>query len=168
MVGGYRRPVAHQHDRLDAGDLPDQWLEEWEERLIDEEDLVLSILDDEFQVLWEQTQVERMQDGAHAGHGVVQLKVSVVVPRQRGHAIAGFDAESLEGAGEAIDAADHLAIGRPVIPLFLFGDHLSLLVQPLQSPENVLHRELVVLHQAFHGRTSSKSSHGMTSLRGGW
>jgi hypothetical protein len=39
-----------------------------------------------------------------------------------------------------------------VHPVISLGYDLFLLVQSLKSPEHVLKTELVVLHQAFHGR----------------
>ncbi len=168
VVGSGRGSVGHEHNRLDAWDLSGQRLQERNQRLVYEKDLVLGVIDDEFQVLWKQAQVEGVQDGAHAGHCVIQLEVPVVVPGQRGHPISRLDAEPLERAGQAVDAADHLPVGDAVEPLLPLRDHLLLRVQPLQAPEHMLYRELVVLHQAFHGLTSSKSGQVVTSLRIGW
>jgi hypothetical protein len=168
VVGGGRGAIGHEHDGLDAGDLAGERLEERDQRLVDEEDLVLSVLDDEFEVLREKPQVQRVQNGAHAWHGVIELEVPVVVPGQRRDAVARLHAKPLERPGEAVDAADHLSVGGAVQSLLSLGDDLFLLVQALDSPEHVLNRELVVLHQAFQSPTSSKSSRGAASLRVGW
>jgi len=101
-------------------------------------------------VLRKQTQVQRVQDRAHAGHGVIELEVPVIVEGEGRHPIARLDAEPLQRARKTVDARHQLGIGHAVNALLAFGDNLLLLVQALHSPEHMLKRELVVLHQPFH------------------
>ena len=109
-----------------------------------------------------------MQDRAHAGHGVIELEVAVVVPGQGGDSIAGLDAELFQGAGKAVDAWHHLPVGGAVNALIAFRHHLFLLVQSLNPPQDVLQTELVVLHQAFHGSHLHLSLPQRQVLRGRW
>jgi hypothetical protein len=46
-----------------------------------------------------------------------------------------------------------------VNPFIALGHYLFLLVQSLNPPQDVLKTELVVLHQAFHGRHLHLSLH---------
>jgi hypothetical protein len=41
-------------------------------------------------------------------------------------------------------------------------------MQALDSPEHVLKRELVILHQAFHGRHLPALMCGITNLKARW
>ncbi len=91
-----------------------------------------------------------MEDRAHAGHGVIELEVPVIVVGESRHAVAGLDAEPLQRAGKPVDAWHQLAIGHAMNALLAFRHDLFLLVQALHSPEHMLKRELVVLHQPFH------------------
>ena len=132
------RAVGHEHDLLDARDLSRQRLKEANQRLVDEENLVLRVIDDEFQVLSEKAQVQGVQHRTHARDGVVQLKVPRVVEGKGGHAIARLDPEALEGAGKTVDARHQVGVGHAMDTLLAFGDDLAPAVQALQAPEHVL------------------------------
>src|SRR5260221_13912658 len=99
-----------------------------------------------------------MQHGAHAGDGVVELEVAVVVPAERRHAVALTDSEALQSAGQLIDPGDHLAIGGAVDPALLLGDDLLAREQALDTPQPVLDGQLVVLHQTVQTSTSGPKS----------
>ena len=152
MTLGSGCAVGHEHDLLNARDLPGQGFQQADERLIHEEDLVLRVVDDEFQVLGEKAQVQGVQDGAHAGHRVIELQMAVVVEGQRGHPVPGLDPEALERARQAVDARHEVRVRHPMDALLAFGHDLGLSVQALQPPEHVLQAQLIVLHQAFHYR----------------
>ena len=103
-------------------------------------------------MLGKQPKVQRVQDGAHARHRVVELQVAVVVPGEGGDAVARLDPDLLQHPRQTVDAGHHLAVRRAVDAFVALGHHLFLLVQSLNPPQHVLETELVVLHQAFHGR----------------
>ena len=90
------------------------------------------------------------------------------VPGESGHAVSGFDAQPLQRTGQAIDAGHHLAIGGAVNPFIALGDHLFLLVQSLNPPQDVLETQLVVLHQAFHNGHLHLSFPQRLALAGRW
>jgi hypothetical protein len=89
-------------------------------------------------MLREQAKVERVQDGTHTGHRVVELEVPVIVERERCHPIAGFDAEPLERARQPVDSRHHLGVGHPVHAMVELRHHLLLMVQALDPPEHML------------------------------
>ena len=60
-------------------------------------------------LLVEQARVGGVQHGAEAGDGVEQFEMAVRVPRQAGDAVAGFDAEALQGVGGLRRARQALA-----------------------------------------------------------
>ena len=76
---------------------------------------ILGMIDDVGDLVGEQARVDGVTDRAHAGDAVVQLEVAMVVPRERGDALAGPDAESvLQGAGQLLRALAERGIGGPV------------------------------------------------------
>jgi hypothetical protein len=94
--------------------------------------------------------------------------VPVVVPRQRRHAIAWFDAEPFQRAGKAVDARHHVAVRRAVNAVVALGHNLFALMQSFDPPQDVLKSELVVLHQAFHGRHLHLSFAGTKVMTARW
>jgi hypothetical protein len=103
-------------------------------------------------MLGKQPEVQGMQHATHAGDRVVELQVAVVVPGERGDTVARLDTKSLQRSCKPVDARHHLAIRGAVGALIALRHYLFLLVQSLDPPQHVLQAELVVLHQAFHGR----------------
>ena len=85
-------------------------LQQRHQRVVDEDDLVLGVVDDVGQLLLEQADVERVQHRAGAGHREVQLEVALVVPGERADAVARLHAEPAERAREAVDAIGQLGV----------------------------------------------------------
>ena len=67
---------------------------------------VLGVSRDVRQLVRVQPEVERVQHRAEQRHGEVGLEVAVVVPAERGDAVAGADAERAERAREAVGAPE--------------------------------------------------------------
>ena len=104
---------------------------------------------DEGELLGRQAQIERVHHRAHARHGEVELEMAVVVPGQRGHPVAGLDAEAGERVAETPHAGDEIAVGVAMCARGLFGHDLLGRVQPLHPPDDVVHRQRKVLNQTF-------------------
>ena len=68
------------------------------ERCVDEDDAVCAVIDDEGELLGEEADVERVDDRAHRGDGVVGFEVLLGVPAEGADAVAGLDAETLQSA----------------------------------------------------------------------
>jgi hypothetical protein len=82
-----------------------------DERAVDEDDAVAGVVDDVDDLLGEQADVQRVQDGAVGGDREVQLEVALRVPAEGRHPVPGLDPEAFEHAAEAVDAIGHLRIG---------------------------------------------------------
>ena len=90
--------------------------EHLEQRLVDDDHLVLGIVDDVGELVGEQPGVQGVDDRAHRGDREIQLQVLALVPQQRGHRVSLADAERGQRAGKATGAtgarAERGAINR--------------------------------------------------------
>src|ERR1700722_6743840 len=75
---------------------------------------VVGVIDDERDLIGEKPRVDRVANGAHTGHAVVALQVTVAVPGQRADALALLDAEPDEGLRKLFRAFFAIAPGVPV------------------------------------------------------
>jgi hypothetical protein len=150
---GVEVAVAHHHEVAHAVELGRQLRQRRDERAVDEDHPVLRVVDDVDDLLGEQADVERVQDGAVGGHGEVELVVALGVPGEGRHPVAALDAEALEHAPEAVDALGHLRVGGAHGPLALERHHLLVGIAAAQPAAHGPDGELeVVLHQALeHG-----------------
>ena len=82
---------------------------------IDEQQSVLGVVDDVFDLLREQPRVDRVQYGAHAGDRVVKLQVPVVVPGERADTVAGSDPRRLQRIGQLSRSAKDVPV-RAAMP----------------------------------------------------
>ena len=97
-------------DRLEARrDL----LEHRHQRVVDEDDLVLGVVDDVAELLLEQADVERVQHRARAGHAHVDLEVLLRVPHEGRDPIAVLDAQLLQRLAEPVDAVADRGVRQP-------------------------------------------------------
>ncbi len=101
--------VAHDHVVPDALEAPGELGQRRREGVVDEDHPVLGVVDDVGDLVGEQADVDRVQDGAEARHAEVELEVALAVPAEGRHPVALLDAEPLEDAAEALDALGDLA-----------------------------------------------------------
>ena len=105
------------------------------------------------QLLGEQARVEGVADRAEAGHAEVDLDVAVGVPRERGDAVAGADAEGLQCIGEALRAGvDLRVVGAMDRPLDAAADDLLVPEHALGVTDQRGDQQGRVHHQAAHAR----------------
>ncbi len=102
--------ISHNNVVAHTGEGGCKLLENRHDRVVDEDDAVLGVVDDVGELLGEQADVERVQHRTDARHRHVQLEVALVVPRERANAIALSHAQPLQHAREAIDALAHLPV----------------------------------------------------------
>ena len=69
-------------------------LEHLQQRFVDHDRPILGVGDDEAQLVAVQPRVERVQHRSHRGHREVHLEMLGLIPHQRGHGVAGLDAEA--------------------------------------------------------------------------
>ena len=67
---------------------------------VDEDHAVLRVVDDVDDLLGEQADVQRVQDGAVGRHREVQLEVALVVPGERGNPLALLHAQAADELGK--------------------------------------------------------------------
>ena len=76
--------------------------EDLQQRLVDDDHLVLGIVDDVGELVGEQAGVQRVDDRTHRGDREVQLEVLALVPQQRGDRVSLANAELGQRAGKAV------------------------------------------------------------------
>ncbi len=93
-----------------SSDLPAKLFEQRQQHFVDQQDAIFVGLTDESQILGMKPQVEGMQNEPASRYAEIGFEMSLVIPRKRGHPVAGLYAELGEGerAGEPVD---HVAIG---------------------------------------------------------
>ena len=67
---------------------------------IEEDRAVFGVIDDEDDLIVEEARVDDVADRAHAGDGVIEFEMPVIVPGERRDAIALRDAEPRQRVGE--------------------------------------------------------------------
>ena len=80
--------VADDDEALDRLQLVDHACEHRHERVVDDHDLVLGVVDDVRELLGEQPDVQRVQHRAEARDREVRLEVLLRVPAERADAVA--------------------------------------------------------------------------------
>ena len=80
--------VAQHHDALQGGQLRRQLLQQRQEHGVGEQVAILGVVHDVGDLIREQAGIDGVTDGADPGDAVVQLEVPVVVPGERGDALA--------------------------------------------------------------------------------
>ena len=103
--------VVHHDEVANVFERRQQRRQQREQRAVDEDHLVVGVVDDVGQLFGEQPDVEGVQHPAGARRGEVQLQVAVGVPRERGDASVGGDAEGVEHAAEAPGAVGPGPVG---------------------------------------------------------
>ena len=144
----------HDDDGAQAGRQPvGQRLGARQQGRVDEQVGVGGILQDEGDLVGEEPRIHRMQHGAHRGDAVVDLQVPVLVPGQRGDALAaaaprGRPAHGPAGRRGRRPAARYGATRRAIRP---GGDDLRPAMVPRRVLEHGGDQQRTVLHQAEHG-----------------
>jgi hypothetical protein len=137
---------------LDLLEARRQLCEHRHERVVDEDDPVLGVVDDVGDLLREQADVQRVQHRSHARHREVQLEVALVVPRERRDALPLLDPERSQRTREAVDPRRDLGVACTRDARAVGGerDDLSAVVAGSQPPPDVVEgQRKVVLHQTF-------------------
>jgi hypothetical protein len=133
--------------RLELGGHPGQ---ERDDRGVDEDDPVLGVVGDVGQLLGEQPQVQRVEDGAHRRDGHVGLQVLLVVPGEGADPVALADPQAGQGSSQPVGPLGHLGEGGPPARLALECHHLALAEDAPAVAEDGRDREGEVLHGREH------------------
>ena len=110
---GHRRTREREHDHaletVPVGELPVQR----QQHVVDHEEAVVGVGGDETQFVGCQAQVQRVHHAAGGRNAEVALQVRVVVPGQRGHALALLQAQPLKRRGQRAGAPVPLPVAVP-------------------------------------------------------
>lgn len=159
---GERAGVAVAHDHVVAHRLQPRShsFEKLDQRRVDEHDAVLGVVGHVDELILEQADVQRVQDGSHARRGQVDLEMVLGVPGEGGDPVAGLDPQIGESAADPIDPIGHLGVGGALHALVAEGDHLAVAEHPPHAVEYVLDgQRVVVLDESLeHWRPSRASA----------
>ena len=151
----------HNHPALDAGALTCQPLDQRPKIGVEEHVAVFSMIDDVDDLLGEQSRVDGMAHKARARRAVIRLHMAVVVPGQRGDAIALRESPALHGVGQLAGTSETLAI-RVAVARVVPGNRDDFLVamHALGVSHNRRDREWHIHHQTIHGGISPSQPSG--------
>ena len=103
--------VGHDDKTLDIWDVVRDRLEQRHEHDVGKDPAILGMVDDENQLLREQSRVDRVADVARPADAVIGLDVPVVVPCKRRDSVARIRTQPGERIGELPGAIDTIPIG---------------------------------------------------------
>ena len=151
VLGTDRGPGERKHDDLleavQVRELPVQRQQD----VVDDEEAVLRVGGDPAELVGRQPQVQRVHHAAGSRNAEVALQVRMVVPAQRGHAVAALQAQLEQRGGQRARARGVFAIA--VAPQRFVGQSRDDLVAcedracPLQ---HVVERQADVHHRGLH------------------
>src|SRR5262249_24032190 len=84
------------------------------ERLVDEHEPIVRVVDDEGELFRMKAKVERVQHRARQRDAEVGLEVLIMIPAERGDAVTRLDASLLERTGKAAGSDREVADGVPM------------------------------------------------------
>ena len=131
-----------------AGELPEQR----QQHVVDDDEAVLRVGGDPAQLVGRKAQVQRVHHAARGRNAEVALEVRVMVPAQRGDALARLEAEPLQRRGERARAPAVLGVAVPAQALVGHArDDLVAAEQLAGAVEQVVQRQRHVHHRRAHG-----------------
>ena len=151
LAGQGRGVAAADHDELlDGLQLVGHLRQDRHQRIVDQQHRVLGVVDDVDDLLWEQADIDSVQDRAHAGHGEVGFEVGLAVPGEGTDAVGVADAKAAQGSGQAVDALGDEGEWSALDAMGVGGDDLAVGVDGPPVVEEVSKRERELLHRTEH------------------
>src|SRR4029078_11201088 len=86
--------ITHHNEVSDQWNFAGELFDHGKQVVINKDYGVLRTVDDVLEIVGAEGQIQRVQDSADTGHGVIELKVTVAVPPKRRNSIASPDAKS--------------------------------------------------------------------------
>ena len=142
---------AH-HDRVRHPRLRRDLLPQRQQRLVDEHDAIVRVVDDEAELVGMEAKVERVKDAAGQWDAEVGLEMLIVVPCERGNPVAGTDPELLQRPRQTPGPRGEVGEGVPVKrPVRAARDDGPPREDALGVPKDGRQRQREIHHQAVHG-----------------
>ena len=123
---------------------------EGNEGAVTDNDLVISVVDDESELLWKQPDVQRVEYCAHRRHGQVGLHVLLVVPHECAHTVAIRNTQFGQGLRQLFGTLGNLEKGALLHAIGVHGKYLLVPIQPLPVAHHVANEQWCILHRAEH------------------
>ena len=144
-------PIGENDARFHARALRQDTLEQTHEHDVGEHELILGVIEDVDELLLEQPRIDRVADASAARNGVVQLHVSVIVPRERRDPRIAAGAEAIERIREPPRTGKAIREGVPVTRI-VPGDRYDFTARviALGVSHDRRDRQRYVHHQAVH------------------
>src|SRR5215471_893734 len=108
------------------------------------------MIDDVAELLWKETEVERMEHRSHAGDCEVSFHVFLSIPCERSDAISFFYAEPFERSREPFRAIRNHPVAGASRAVSHKRDDLAVGVNSAPVLENISDRQWTILHSALH------------------
>ena len=122
------------------------------QRSVHQDHVVFGVVDHVGELLGEETDVQRMQHGAHARDGKVGFEMFLVVPLESGDTVAGTDAQSFQRGGELFGSFRNVRKAGPSSVVPLEGHDLTVCEDPLAMAKDGSDGKRFILHGALeHG-----------------
>ena len=145
------RAIGHRNKRLDRFYARRDRFNQRQKGQIEKQDLVFGVIGDPDHLIRMQPRIHRVQNAAGPRDRVVQLHMSVAVPRQRSDAIALLDTTRRQRIGHAARSLRKLSISRAMsIAFHAARDDFLLTVMAFSVGEQRRYQQWLLHHQSVH------------------
>ncbi len=152
QVLGHVRPVAHEDDAAQTLGVRCDTGHQGRKESVGEQVLTLRVVEDEDELFGEQARIDGVANQSGAGNAVIKLEMTMVVPRQGGNAIAGFEPQPGQRVGQLPHPPGRIGIAVAVQGRILVaGDDLLGWVIARGVFQHVWDEQRPIHHQTQHG-----------------
>ena len=123
-----------------------EWFEQWQRVGVGDDQTILGVADDVFDVGRREADVQRVEHGTHPRSGVIGLEMARAVPHEGGHPVTGPDADIVERMRQLMRPVPRLGKRLPPGSRGRGGDDLLPGCHRCAAVEYPRHRERRVLH----------------------
>ncbi len=117
--------IAQTNPVLDQAAQRRHHLNQWGKAAVEENRFVFCMVDDESELIGMQAGIAGVHDHAATRYSVIRLQMAVIIPSDRTHHTARFQAKTLQGIGKLFGAVRHIPEGVAVQRAVRFSaDHL--------------------------------------------
>ncbi len=150
-VGGQAVRIAQRHPLAHRGALGMHGLDDGQEGQVKAHDAVFRVVDDPRHLVGVQARVDRVQHAARAADAEVHLHVAVAVPGQRGHAVAGLQAQAVQRVRQLARTPCQVAVRIAMdIALHPARDDLRIAMVAVGEVDQRRDQQWLALHQTQH------------------
>ncbi|CAB4661068.1 unannotated protein [freshwater metagenome] len=145
-IGHFPLAVIHKDQMLHRGKRREKWLNQREDRRINEDHFIFCMINDVGQLFGKQTNVERVQHATTTGSRKIQLQMALSVPCKRGHTAVLRDSQVVQHSCKTTRALCPLSIGDSFATCSSGSHNVLVAVVFLCTIKEIVHRQLGWLH----------------------